>query len=377
MYMHICHIVLDNVGGAPRVANSLVCLQVKSGYRVSVVSLKYLEQEWELFRSAHEILTLNTTLQLKAVVKLSKVIAKLNPDIIICHSAFIMKLTYLSRFVPGSLSIPYISYIHNDLISELYFKPKTDCLRGLVRNVSRNLVAHINWRALQQASGIIFVCQSLYEKYSKLGWNHHAIVSYNPLLLDTEDRPLHPTAELWLTNSSLMSFVSAARLESQKDHKTLLEAFAQASQTHSNIRLILLGDGPLKLEIQSLAASLGTSDKILFAGYVPNPSAYFLLSRAVILSSHFEGFGMVLVEAVASGVTFIASDCPTGPREISELLECGTLVPPGDADALAAAIVSHVETPKQIVNKYNLVDQLFSESSCAHKLNDLIQLILA
>jgi glycosyltransferase involved in cell wall biosynthesis len=85
---------------------------------------------------------------------------------------------------------------------------------------------------------------------------------------------------------------------------------------------------------------------------------------------------MVLVEAVASGVTFIASDCPVGPREISEVLECGCLVPPNDVDALSKAIINHIETPKEIIDRSEKIERLFSESSCASKLEILIDKVL-
>jgi glycosyltransferase involved in cell wall biosynthesis len=84
---------------------------------------------------------------------------------------------------------------------------------------------------------------------------------------------------------------------------------------------------------------------------------------------------MVLVEAVASGVTFIASDCPVGPREISEVLQCGTLVEPKDINGLAQAIIQHIKTPKEILDRSNQLT-IFSISSCVNNLNNLINKLL-
>jgi glycosyltransferase involved in cell wall biosynthesis len=189
---------------------------------------------------------------------------------------------------------------------------------------------------------------------------------------DLQILPLHPTAESWFDRPDLITFVCAARFHPQKDHQTLLKAFKRASKTNSNIRLILLGDGDLEPKIKALANSLGIDEMVLFAGSVLNPRAYFARSRAVILPSHFEGFGLVSIEAVASGVTFIASDCPVGPREISEVLDCGTLVEPNNVDDLAAAIIHHATTEPEILDRSEKITRLFSESSCANNLENLI-----
>ena len=385
---HICHLVLSNIGGAPRTANSLISTQSQAGYKVSTIVLTDLDLQWIVdFKAAEKLIIMKVAgnlfyiggimHQIWIAIKLSKVIAELKPDIIVCHTAFITKLFYLSQLIPRSVKIPYISYLHTDFISELQGESKNNSLIGTFQNLSIGVDNRISLSSLQQASGLVFVCKSLYERLLNLGLNPRQVeVCYNPAIPDTNNQPLNSTAELWLKNQELITFVSAARFHHQKDHPTLLKAFALASQHHSNIRLILLGDGNLETEMQEFANYLNISDIVLFAGTVTNPRAYFLLSRAVILASHYEGFGMVLVEAVASGVTFIASDCPVGPREISEVLECGCLVPPNDVDTLSKAIINHVETPKEIIDRSEKIERLFSESSCANKLEMLIEKIL-
>lgn len=387
--MQICHIVLNNLGGAPKVADSLISSQVKAGHKVSTVVLTDLDSRWKVaFQAAEKVIIMKVsgTLfyiggaihQIWIAIELSKVIANLKPDIIVCQTAFLTKLFYLSRFIPGSLPVPYISYLHTDFVSELPTANTTNPLILLLQNLSISIDNWISLRALSQASGLVFVCQTLYERLVQFGLNHDRIlISYNPAIPDPNNQPLDPTADSWLNNPQLITFVCAARFHHQKDHKTLLQAFAKVSQKHSNIRLVLLGDGDLETEMQALTNSLGIDEIVLFAGSVSNPIAYFSLCRAVILASNFEGFGMVLVEAVASGVTFIASDCPVGPREISEVLECGTIVPPSDVDALAAAIIDHVKTPRERIDRSEQIAKLFSEISCANRLETLIQQIVS
>jgi glycosyltransferase involved in cell wall biosynthesis len=386
--MHICHIVLNNLGGAPKVADSLITSQSKSGYKVSTVVLTNLDLQWKVaFKDAKNVIVMKVAgtqffiggiiHQILVAIQLSKVIAKQKPDIVICHCAFIAKLFYISQLIPGSYSVPYISYIHSDYISESLGKSIIKSIKSLSRNLYVAIDNWINLSALQQADGIVFVCKALYERLSSIGVKHNRVlISYNPAIDDMSNEPLHPIADTWLNNSQLITFVCAARFHHQKDHRTLLQALAKVSKNHTNIRLILLGDGELETEMQALARTLAIDNIVLFAGSVNNPRAYFSLSRAVILSSHFEGFALVVVEAVASGVTFIASDCPVGPREISELLECGTLFVPGDVDALTNAIIEHVKTPKEIINRSEQIERIFSESSCAARLESLIFAIL-
>lgn len=384
---HICHLVLSNIGGAPRTADSLISSQKKADYKVSTVVLTDLDSRWIVnFKASEKLIIMKVAgssfyiggliHQIWIAMQLSKVINELKPDIVVCHTAFLTKLFYFSQLIPGRFSVPSISYIHTDVISELPAESKSR-LYSLIKLVQNLFIRIDNWislRSLQQASGLVFVCKSLYERFLNLGLNPHRMaICYNPAIPDSNHQPLNSSAESWLKNPELITFVSAARFHHQKDHKTLLKAFAQASQHHANIRLILLGDGDLETEIQELATSLEISNLVLFAGTVPNPRAYFSLSRAVILASHYEGFGMVLVEAVASGVTFISSDCPVGPREISEVLQCGTLVPISNVDALAKAIINHVATPQEIIDRSEQIEKFFSESSCANSLEMLLQ----
>ncbi|MDM9581620.1 glycosyltransferase [Nostoc sp. GT001] len=380
---------MNNIGGAPKVADSLISSQSKAGYQVSTVVLTVLEPQWIVsFKAAKTVIVMKVagTLfiiggiihQIWVAIKLSRVIAEQKPDIIVCHTAFITKLFYLSKFIPGSFSVPYISYIHSDYISESRVELKTNPISALIQKFFISLASRIDMLALQQASGLIFVCKSLYQRFANIGLNHHRIViSYNPAIDDISNQPLHPTAASWFNNSQLITFVCASRFHHQKDHKTLLKAFAKVSQNHLNIRLILLGEGDLETEMQVLAKFLAIDEIVLFAGSVLNPRAYFTLSRAVILASHFEGLPLVLVEAVASGVTFISTDCPVGPREISEVLKCGTIIPPNDVNALAEAIIEHVKTPQKKIECSEQIAQLFSEASCAKRLEVLINQVIA
>jgi glycosyltransferase involved in cell wall biosynthesis len=138
----------------------------------------------------------------------------------------------------------------------------------------------------------------------------------------------------WLHNHDMPVLVAAGRLEAPKDFPALLRALAECD----NHRLIILGEGPDLDELQQLARDLGIDDRVDFTGFVANPYGFFAHADCFVLSSHYEGFGNVVVEALATGTPVIATDCPHGPREILDYGRYGQLVPPGDPGTLAQAI---------------------------------------
>jgi glycosyltransferase involved in cell wall biosynthesis len=128
--------------------------------------------------------------------------------------------------------------------------------------------------------------------------------------------------------------VSASRFSSQKDFPTLLAAFKDVLARRP-AKLILVGDGELRQDIERVASELGIREHVVLVGFRENPFPYMAQADIFVLSSFFEGFGNVIVEAMALGVPVVATDCPSGPGEIISDGENGFLVPVGDARALA------------------------------------------
>lgn len=132
--------------------------------------------------------------------------------------------------------------------------------------------------------------------------------------------------------------VTAARLTAQKDLPTLLRAFRLVHDTDDHARLVILGEGPDAASLQRLARELGISQVVEWRGWVP-PYRIMAESDVFVLSSIYEGFGNVIVEAMACGLPVISTDCPSGPSEILAGGEYGVLVPIQDSGALANAIL--------------------------------------
>ena len=108
---------------------------------------------------------------------------------------------------------------------------------------------------------------------------------------------------------------------------------------------MILGDGPLRTELEALIVELDLSKVVSLLGYVENPLKYFARADVFVLSSHVEGLPNVLVEAMMCGCTPVSTDCPTGPREVLQNGKYGYLVPMRDPVAMAAGIVQALDHP--------------------------------
>lgn len=172
-------------------------------------------------------------------------------------------------------------------------------------------------------------------------------VIHNPL---PPARPQAERSQRWKADLAAMGdgpvIVTLGRLVPVKDHQTLLKAFALLEQA-KRYRLAIFGEGPLKDDLIALAADLGISDRVLLPGYVNDPATCYACADLFVLSSTSEGFGNVLVEAMAAGVPVVSTDAPHGPREILADGRFGALVPIGDASALAKAMTEALAKPPQ------------------------------
>jgi glycosyltransferase involved in cell wall biosynthesis len=138
--------------------------------------------------------------------------------------------------------------------------------------------------------------------------------------------------------------VAVGRLSLEKDQATLLHAFSKLPQD-GKARLEIFGTGPQRPALEKLIQTLGLGDRVSLEGFVPDPFPVFRRAALLVSSSRFEGFGNVLVEAMSCGTPVVSTDCPYGPAEILDHGRYGQLVPIGDADAMARAIVLGLAMP--------------------------------
>ncbi|MCX6731048.1 MAG: glycosyltransferase [Candidatus Roizmanbacteria bacterium] len=109
---------------------------------------------------------------------------------------------------------------------------------------------------------------------------------------------------------------SCGRLVEEKGHRYLIDAFSYISKIYPNVFLYILGQGPLKDQLENQIANLNLQKKVFLPGFTKSPNKYFKMSDIFILPSLYEGFGNVILEAMSCGLPIISTDCPYGPREI-------------------------------------------------------------
>lgn len=151
-----------------------------------------------------------------------------------------------------------------------------------------------------------------------------------------------PLDHPWFVPGEAPVILAVGRLHEQKDFPTLIKAFSILRRRHF-VRLMILGDGSQRDALVDLAEQLHIGDDLSMPGFDPNPFRYMSRCAVFASSSSWEGFGNVLVEALACGAQVVATDCPSGPAEILDHGRYGRLVPVSDpaalADSLEAALI--------------------------------------
>ena len=146
--------------------------------------------------------------------------------------------------------------------------------------------------------------------------------------------------------SHTKTIICVGRLTEQKDHLTLIKAFKEVGLRFPETVLLIPSDGPLKQELQNYVVKHNLSGRVKFLGWVKNLNALYTQSDLFVLATKREGFGYVLVEAMASSLPVISTDVDYGPREVLDNGKYGILVPPGNVRALTAAIIRIFSNPK-------------------------------
>jgi glycosyltransferase involved in cell wall biosynthesis len=158
------------------------------------------------------------------------------------------------------------------------------------------------------------------------------------------ERAAQPVDHPWAEDASVPLILGAGRLTEQKDFPTLVRAFARL-RAGRPARLVILGEGRQRGALTALARDLGVAADVALPGFTSNPYAWMARARLFVLSSAWEGSPNVLTEALALGIPSVATDCPSGPREILAGGRWGPLVPVGDEVALAAAMTATLDAP--------------------------------
>jgi len=190
------------------------------------------------------------------------------------------------------------------------------------------------------ADGIVGVSQGVSDDLAKTARikRERIQVIYNPVITDEmRKKAAAPLKHPWVQPGEPPVILAIGRLSEQKNFSLLLNAFS-ILRKQQPVRLIILGEGPLRAELEAQINSLNITEDISLPGWVENPYAYMMHTDALVLSSSWEGLPTVLIEALYCQTNIISTDCPNGPQEVLAKGKYGQIVPMNDADALAQAM---------------------------------------
>ncbi|EFB3655844.1 TPA: glycosyltransferase family 4 protein [Escherichia coli] len=248
----------------------------------------------------------------KHMFRLRKLLTNISPDYIVSAwsstNIFVLLATIFSGF-----KVVITEHIHFDAPPDFW-----KILRAIVYRNCHKLVV---------------LTQRDKDKFLSIVDDNKVEVISNPLTIKNDGKT---KPKIYNEN---INFLSIGRFTEQKGFDLLINAFVLVVEKLPNAHLTLVGDGELLSDMQLLANKLGVGNNIKFVGRSSNVAKYYSSHDIYVMSSRFEGFGLVLTEAMSFGLPVISFDCPTGPREILGNSEYGILVPEGDYHNLAKSMV--------------------------------------
>lgn len=234
---------------------------------------------------------------------------------------------------------------------------ETRCIITEHAPLSRQIAQQDNWRyrllpplvrwAYRRADAVVAVSAGVREDLQRLlGAGARSSVINNPVLVEGFEAEMAlPVDDPWLADPAVKVVLSVCRLSVEKDLPTLVRAFAELHRHRPETRLLLAGEGDDRERLEALVEQMGLLAVVRLPGRTATPLAWMRRASVFVLASRYEGFGNVLVEAMACGTPVVSTDCPVGPREILDDGRLGGLVPIGDVPAMASAIAGALDRP--------------------------------
>lgn len=322
-------------GGTERLHIHLAKYWRECGFIVDFVLLKKSGELINLVPDDIGVVDLNLNRLRYVVQPLTKYFKKTKPDLIIAAVWPLTSIAIVSWLLAGKPGRLFVSE-HSHL--------SISCTHEI--NTPKWLMAAIISSTYPFASGVIAVSEGVKSDICKLGRLSDSKVNviYNPsaIGISSIQKSVVNMRQLW-GESFDHHILSVGALKQQKDHATLIKAFALLPAS-LNAKLTILGEGPLRTDLEALIIQLGLQTRVSMPGFILDPYPWFRSADLFVLSSRWEGFGNVIVEAMECGVPVVSTDCKSGPSEILRNGQYGKLVPIQNPNALAVAILESLLT---------------------------------
>lgn len=320
-------------GGAERVAVNLIEGILPLGHEVEIVTVSAFGEYLAEIPPTIPVVNLKARRALTSFLSLIKYLRQSKPDLIISSLGHTNLVLLAAR--------PFSGVRPKVIVTEhlaLHDEPQ-DFVDRAFRTLARWMYP---W-----SEAIVAVSAGVADSVAKgVGLPRDKVhVVYNPVLPKAFwEKAGHRVDHPWFAPGAPPVLIGVGRLTAQKDFPNLLNAL-RIVRKQEDVRLMILGEGSDRADLEALAVSLGVADAVAMPGFVDNPYAYMAAASMFVLSSRREGLPTVLIEAVAAGTPVVSTDCPSGPFEILQGGKFGALVPVENPEALAEAIVKTLNEP--------------------------------
>lgn len=334
-------------GGAERIRLVIAREFVSAGHQVEFVLMK---ADGELLGKAtrsYSVIDLRVDQFRNLLWPLVRYFKKSKPDYVL---AAMWPLTF---FAPLANRLSGIN--SNVLVSEHVCLSCQYREEGLLHRAIMRLSMAMGYR---MANARVGVSKGVIDDISRLSLSPSTTFEciYNPLAyrLSESAGAVHDANRLWGVPRGAR-ILSVGELKGQKNHRLLIRAFAKLNNPDSS--LIIVGEGDERAALEQLVREIGVDQRVRLVGFRQDPIPFYSTADLFALSSDYEGFGNVIVEALACGVPVVSTDCPSGPSEILENGKWGKLVPVGDLSALANAMddsLGELHDPGELIKRASM-----------------------
>lgn len=316
-------------GGVERIALRLAARWRETGLPVAVfigradgAMASQFAQGPHIIRAPRSRLPIRHFETLWMIVQLYRHVRVSRPELLFAAGNSYAVVAVAMKWLLGKACPPIVMKVSNDLVRRDMSAPTALLYRLWLRIQGRH-IDHLVAMSSPLAAQIA--------RQMKVPRDRISVIA-NPSLNSMEAIPRTGERELEVGRS----FCAVGRLTRQKNLGAMLCAFARGAQPAD--RLTLYGDGPERRALEALSCRLGIADRVIFAGFVPDPQAELFRHDVLMLSSAYEGMPSAVLEALDAGLHIIATDCCCSMAWLLDGGRLGALVPPGDEAALARAI---------------------------------------
>ena len=322
--IHVLHVTYDmNIGGTEQVIRNLIEGTTKEHYRCSVLCLDGQIGPWgkalEEKGITHYCLSRRPGLDIEVIRQFRKLIKSENVDILHCHQYTPFTYGWFAKAFTGK---PIIFTEHGRFYPDF-------------GTVKRKLINPFLQRFTAAITSISKATKQALVTYENLS-PHRIEVIYNGIMDEFQPPDVELRQSLAIDEKAVV-FGTISRLDPIKNQTMMIRAFCQLWKEDKSNRLLIVGDGPLRQELEALVKALQLEDAVIFTGFQPNPKRYLSIIDVFLLPSLSEGTSMTLLEAMSYGKPTIAT-AVGGTPEIIEDNKTGVLIANKDEPSLVNAM---------------------------------------